>query len=136
MLREPAAADCVVKTWQRFAGERYDLIAWVVMPNHVHVMIRAYESAALGKIVQSWKSYTGRRLAELGLGAPGGGGTGTTIWMREYWDRFIRDEKHFHAASEYIHDNPVKAGLSKNPRDWPWSSAPSWPSLSGRDAQV
>lgn len=40
LLRQAAAAECVVKTWQRFAGERYNLIAWVVMPNHVHVLIR------------------------------------------------------------------------------------------------
>ncbi|MDO8688744.1 MAG: transposase [Dehalococcoidia bacterium] len=131
ILQKAPAAECVVKTWQRFAGERYDLIAWVAMPNHVHVLIRVYEGGQLGKIVQSWKSYTGRRIAELGLGGPRAGlptagGISTSVWMREYWDRFIRDEKHFYAAIEYIHKNPVKARLVKNPEDWPWSSAPSW----------
>jgi len=101
-------------------------MAWVVMPNHVHVLIRVYEGATLGKIVQSWKSYTGRQIAELGLGVPRAGATGRSVWMRDYWDRFIRDEKHFNAAVEYIHGNPVKAGLVKNPEDWPWSSGPSW----------
>ena len=62
MLRSPEAATCVVNNWRHFAGTRYDLIAWVVMPNHVHVLIRAYEGIALGKIVQSWKSYTGRQI--------------------------------------------------------------------------
>ena len=131
VLRQPAAAECVVKTWQRFAGERYDLIAWVLMPNHVHVLIRVYERISLGRMVQSWKSYTGRRIAELGLGAPGlaapmGDGTATSPWMRDYLDRFIRDEKHFRAAVEYIHGNPVKARLVNNPEDWPWSSASDW----------
>jgi len=51
VLREPRAATCVIDTWRRFAGERYDLIAWVVMPNHTHVLIRVYEGVALGKIV-------------------------------------------------------------------------------------
>jgi len=135
-LRQPGAAECVVRTWQRFAGERYGLLAWVVMPNHVHVLVRVCDGATLGKIVQSWKSYTGRRMAELGLGVPrdgdprggvsGGGGTGTSVWMRDYWDRSIRDERHLSAAVEYIHNNPVKAGLVKSPEDWPWSSAPSW----------
>lgn len=45
------------------------------------------------------------------------------VWMREYWDRFIRNEKHFVATVNYIHQNPVKAGLVSHPEDWPWSSA-------------
>jgi len=43
--------------------------------------------------------------------------------MREYWDRFIRDEKHYGAVVEYIHNNPVKAGLCESPGQWCWSSA-------------
>jgi hypothetical protein len=44
------------------------------------------------------------------------------VWMRDYWDRFIRDEKHFVAAVEYIHMNPVKAGLVEKAEDWYWST--------------
>lgn len=69
-LRNSKAAECVVDTWKKFAAHRYDLIAWVVMPNHVHVLVRVYDGYPLGKIVQSWKSYTGRKIAELGLGVP------------------------------------------------------------------
>lgn len=129
-LRIPEAAACVVDTWKHFAGERYDLIAWVVMRNHVHVLIRVYEGVPLGKIVQSWKSYTGRRVREMmeEMGRAGarrsqGGGQGRGVWMREYWDRYIRDERHLKAAVRYIHENPVKAGLVGTAEDWPWSSA-------------
>ena len=52
------------------------------MPNHVHVLIRVYEGVALGKIVQSWKSYTGRRIAELGLGAPRSSRQWRRGWLR------------------------------------------------------
>ena len=45
------------------------------------------------------------------------------FWQRDYWDRFIRDERHFDATKMYIESNPVAAGLVKNPVDWPWSSA-------------
>ncbi|MCX5969976.1 MAG: transposase, partial [Coprothermobacterota bacterium] len=45
------------------------------------------------------------------------------VWHREYWDRFIRDERHFVAARDYIVMNPVKAGLVTKPEDWPWCSA-------------
>jgi hypothetical protein len=62
VLRLPEAAECVVDTWRHFGGERYDLIAGVVMPNHVHVLVRVCEGVPLAKIVQSWKSYTGPRI--------------------------------------------------------------------------
>jgi REP element-mobilizing transposase RayT len=112
-LRDPHMARCVVDTWKRFEPERYELLAWVVMPNHVHVMVHVRQGWELGRILQSWKSFTGRRLkAEHGVG-----------WLREYWDRYIRDERHFASAVAYIHNNPVKARLVARPEDWPWSSA-------------
>jgi putative transposase len=140
VLRLPEAAACVVDTWRHFAGERYDLIAWVVMPNHVHVLVRVYEGVPLGKIVQSWKSYTGRRIRVLmeesraeWQRSPAimqeerlAGARRSQIhrvWMREYWDRYIRDERHFEMAVDYIHRNPVKARLVGTAKDWPWSSA-------------
>jgi len=122
ILAEDEAAACVLETWRHFSGQRYDLIAWVVMPNHVHVLIRVYEGVSLARIVQSWKSYTGRRLQAL-LAARGGTQSVQGVWMREYWDRFIRDERHLRAAIDYIHRNPVKAGLVRQATDWPWSSA-------------
>ncbi len=54
---------------------------------------------------------------ELELGAPG-----KAFWMREYWDRYIRDERHFHQVIDYIHRNPVQAGLCDSHEDWPRSS--------------
>jgi len=119
-LGHPALAEVMQQTLCKFDRLRYRLIAWCIMPNHVHVLIDPKE--ALGKIVQSWKSYTGRwalkRNAELGLGVPG-----EKLWMRDYWDRYIRDETHYMQAVDYIEKNPVKAGLCKSPEDWPWSSA-------------
>ena len=143
VLRLPQAAACVADTWRHFAGERYDLIAWVVMPNHVHVLVRVYEGVPLAKIVQSWKSYTGRRIGALMEESRADGqhipvmmeesrartrrsqrrSRGQRVWMREYWDRYIRDERHFQMAMDYIHQNPVKAGLVGTAKDWPWSSA-------------
>jgi hypothetical protein len=63
VLSRPEAARCVVETWGHFDGFRYGLVAGVVMPNHVHVLIRLREGVLLGMVVQSWKSYTGRRIA-------------------------------------------------------------------------
>ncbi len=124
ILRNPEVAECVVDTWRKFDGERYDLIAWVVMPNHVHVLIRAYDGQSLGKIVQSWKSFTGRKFSALTEKDSVNG-----IWMREYWDRYIRSEKHFVLAIDYIHQNPVNAGLVSHAQDWQWSSAAAYSPL-------
>jgi REP element-mobilizing transposase RayT len=125
-LGHPELAAVMQDTLRKWDGERYSLIAWCVMPNHVHVLIEA--AAPLAKIVQSWKSYTGRwalaQNAELGLGVPG-----KHFWMREYWDRYIRNGKHFEQVVRYIHDNPVKAGLCSEPKDWRWSSA--WMGIAG-----
>lgn len=119
-LRHPQMAACVENALLHFDGERYRLFAWCIMPNHVHVLIEPL--AELAAILKSWKSYTGRwglaKNAELELGVPG-----KNFWMREYWDRFIRDERHFRSVVDYIHQNPIKAKLCSHAEDWPWSSA-------------
>jgi len=99
----------VIGTWQHFHGERYVLHAWVVMPTHVHVLIQLTGTAPLATIIQSWKSFSSRRLP--------------VDWQRDYWDRCIRSPEHYAATVAYIHDNPVRAGLCPTPQAWPWSSA-------------
>lgn len=122
LLREPVAACLVQDTFLCFDGVRYRLLAWVVMPNHVHVLFQPMEGWTMARIVASWKSFTGRRLSSLLPASPGSDAV-HRVWHREYWDRFIRDARHFHAAREYIHNNPVKVGLVRHPEEWEWSSA-------------
>ncbi|NHQ60563.1 transposase [Chlorobium sp. BLA1] len=126
-LQHPVVADVVQNSFFAFDGVKYPLIAWCIMPNHVHILIEPL--IELGKIVQSWKSFTGRWVmkhnAELELGVPG-----KRLWMREYWDRYIRNEGHLQTVIEYIHQNPVKAHLCQFPETWRWSSAyPGAPSF-------
>jgi len=120
-LRQPEAAAYVQQSLLHFDGDRYRVLAWVIMPNHVHVLIDPAEP--ISKTIQGWKSFTSRWLLahneRLGLGIP----DPHLVWMREYWDRFIRDGDHLRATIDYIHRNPVKAGLCREPADWPWSSA-------------
>jgi REP element-mobilizing transposase RayT len=87
LLRHAAAARVVQDSFLHFDGERYRLLAWVVMPNHVHVLFQAMEGWTLAQIVAAWKSFTGRRLAPLMLASV----QARRVWRREYWDRFIRD---------------------------------------------
>ena len=99
----------------RFDGVRYRLLEWVIMPNHVHVLIETLSGFPLGGILHSWKSFTAKQANQtLGRAGP--------FWMQDYWDRYIRDERHFAAVREYIQQNPVKAGLVQQAREWRWGS--------------
>ena len=125
-LRHPEVARYVQNSFLHFHGERYHLHAWCIMPNHVHVLIEPLDELAL--IVHGWKSFTSRwvltRNTVLELGVPG-----KNFWMREYWDRYIRDGTHYQKTVDYIHRNPVSAGLFSTPEAWPWSSASKRPPL-------
>ena len=116
-FRDPALAALMVSALQHFERERYQLFAWCVMPNHVHGLLAPLPTWGLGQIVQSWKRHSARQ-ANLRLGHGEG-----AFWAPDYYDRFMRDEAHFLQAVEYIHQNPVKAGLCRKAGDWPWSSA-------------
>jgi len=120
LLREPEAARLVQDSLLHFDAERYRLLAWVVMPNHVHALFQCIEGWTVSKIVSSWKSFTGRRLA---ASFPPIRLEGERVWHREYWDRFVRDAGHFLDAKRYIHENPVMAGLVTHAVEWEWSSA-------------
>ena len=65
ILQEDKAASIIIENWLHFDKERYDLIAYVVMPNHIHILIKVYPGNSLGKIIWSWKSYTSRRIFEI-----------------------------------------------------------------------
>jgi putative DNA methylase len=115
-LQEHKIAKIVEDAFLHFDGERYSLLAWVIMPNHVHVMIEIIDGFSLNSLVYSWKSFTAKKINKH-LGKSG------RFWQREYWDRYIRDESHLMKAIDYLHNNPVKAGLVDNSEDWLYSSA-------------
>jgi type I restriction enzyme R subunit/putative DNA methylase len=102
--------------------ERYRLLAWAIMPNHVHVLIEQAKGWSLSKVVQSWKRHAARQIHLLGLPSCARQGS-DPLWQRDYWDRFIRDEGHFLTTKKYIEDNPVMAGLCTVAAGWRWGSA-------------
>jgi REP-associated tyrosine transposase len=116
LLTEPANAAIVRSALEYFDGERYRLLAWVVMPNHVHAMIEQVSGCPLAGVVHSWKSYTAHAINK----ARGSNGS---VWSLDYFDRFIRGDAHYGNAKYYIENNPVKARLVRRPEDWPFSSA-------------
>ncbi|MCA9971100.1 MAG: transposase, partial [Anaerolineales bacterium] len=115
-LRRPEIGRLVENALLHFDGERYALLAWVIMPNHVHVLIESRPGHPLRQLAHSWKSYTAHQAGNLlRLSGP--------FWYHDYFDRFIRDKRHFSNTVRYIHYNPVTAGLVNEAADWPLSSA-------------
>ena len=114
-LRQPEIAKLVQENLLHFDGERYRLLAWVVMPNHVHTLIEIMQTP-LAEILHGWKSYTAKAANHL-LRRSG------DFWQSEYFDRYIRDEEHLCKVVRYIENNPVKAGLAKSPEGWVFGSA-------------
>ena len=116
-LKQAPIGGLVAGALQFFHGQRYDLGPWVVMPNHVHVIVRPLGRHLLDEIVKSWKGFTARDANKL-LGR-----TGQSFWAREPYDHLVRNDAERVRLADYIHDNPVKAGLCARWEDWKWSSA-------------
>jgi REP element-mobilizing transposase RayT len=114
-LRQAAVAGIVQESLWHFDGVRYGVLAWVIMPNHVHALFDIW-GIPMADIMRSWKGFTARQANRL-LGRSG------AFWEANYFDTAIRDEGHLRRAIQYIENNPVKAGLVSAPDDWMWSSA-------------
>jgi REP-associated tyrosine transposase len=121
-LREPAAAQAVASAMHHFDGERYELDCYVVMFNHVHVVVRPFQGATdpLEKILQSWKRHTSLEINQQ-FGIEG------RLWQEESFDRIIRDEEHLYRVLQYVGNNPGRAGL--NPLNCLIWIRPSWEGL-------
>jgi putative transposase len=96
-------------------GVDYDVRAWVVMPNHVHLLFRV-QDVPMWRLVNTWKGYTAKEANRI-LGRTG------PLWQEGYWDTYMRDCEHETRARHYIEHNPTKAKLVALPKEWAWSSA-------------
>jgi REP element-mobilizing transposase RayT len=99
LFADPASRTLLAETLMRFQEERVIHHAWVIMPNHLHVLFSPLEPQ--DKLIQAWKSHSAR---SLGRGP---------IWQRDYHDTVIRDWDHFQNVVRYIRRNPLKAKLTE-----------------------
>ncbi|MEP6664048.1 MAG: hypothetical protein ABJC04_10325 [Verrucomicrobiota bacterium] len=133
-LHDPSFARLTEDALLHFHEDRYELLVWCVMPNHVHLLVEIWQTP-LWKLVRSWKQFVqtqaNRLLTERRPPARRGDGAKDPAfpkkpifqWEREYWDTFMRDESQEKKAVRYIENNPVKTKLCRAPEEWPFSSA-------------
>ena len=114
LLKTPQSRQVVEATLERvraWYGAR--IIGYVIMPEHVHLLVSEPERATLSVAIQMLKQIVGRKLSPSDK---------TSFWQRRYYDRNIHSTKERVNALRYIHRNPVKRGLVELPEEWPWSS--------------
>jgi primosomal protein N' (replication factor Y) len=103
-LRRPEISRLVESALRHFDADRYQLGDFVVMPNHVHVLVRPGEGHDLESILHSWKLFTARQ-ANVLLKSSG------DFWRSEYFDHVVRSAAQYQKFCTYIQENPVKARL-------------------------
>ena len=115
-LARPEIATVVEDTLLFFHAQRHILVAWCVMPNHVHAVFTVLAQSEASDILHSWKSYTAHKINRI-LGTHG------TLWERESFDHLIRSFDDFEYFIRYVENNPVTAGFVRFPHEWRFSSA-------------
>jgi len=113
-LKRDDVAGVVENSLRKFHGTRYQLKAWCVMPNHVHVLFR--QDISLGKILHSWKSFTANESNKLL-------NLSDRFWAPDYWDTYMRDEEQEQRTIKYVEENPMNACLARSTHEFKWSSA-------------
>jgi putative transposase len=114
LLRTPRSRDIFEQTLERVRKwYGFYIAGYVVMPEHVHLLITEPERSKLAVVVQMLKQNVARELA----GVEGG-----PFWLERYYDHNVWSEKKRIEKLRYIHRNPVKRGLVSSPEDWTWSS--------------
>jgi len=103
-LRQPKHAQIVADTLRFFDGERYLLDHFVIMPNHVHILVTPAPKHDISAIERSWKTFTARKINGL-LGRKG------SFWQAETYDHIVRSEEQLAHYRRYIAENPIKAKL-------------------------
>ena len=109
LFKKDEFAEVVANAMAHFDGKRYELLAWCVMPNHVHSVLKLSAGEDLEKVLHSWKSFTAHELNKRM-------GTSGTLWQKESYDHLVRDGEDLRNQVAYVLDNPRKARLN----GWKW----------------
>ena len=105
-LSRPDVREAVRSCLMHFDGERHDIAAAVIMPTHVHCLIKPHKGWELRKVIASVKSFSGRAANRM-LGKSG------IFWKQESYDHIVRGTEEFERYVKYVENNPVKAKLKE-----------------------
>ncbi|MBE9546210.1 MAG: transposase [Proteobacteria bacterium] len=117
LLLKPPQKDCVFDAVCFLDGKKYVLHAVAVLNDHVHLVINPFET--LPKIMHSIKSFTAHEINKM-LNRKG------KVWQDESYDRVIRNEEEFLEKVKYIANNPIKANLARQYKDYKWLYIKGW----------
>ena len=109
-----AEREDVAAALRHFDNARYRLHAYVVMDNHVHVMVEPIDGNKLEDVLRSWKSFSANRFQRQ-TGRHG------AVWQREYFDRVVRDDPEYEEKRDYILNNPFKRWPDLDRYPWAWA---------------
>jgi REP element-mobilizing transposase RayT len=106
----------VVESFHYFDGQRYQLGDYVIMPNHVHVLMTPSPGFQLKPLLQTWKSFTAKKMQKLDTSVP------VNFWQHESYDHIVRSPRQLSHYQNYIRENPSKACLKDG--EWTHWEAP------------
>src|SRR3972149_4217372 len=120
LFRDSRLCQILIKNLQFYRSQmKFHLHGYVIMPDHVHILLTPRPPATISDIMRNLKSYSSKEIrGVLGIRGP--------IWQRRFYDRVIRGEEQLRAALDYAHLNPVRARLVQSPTDYEFSSYRFW----------
>jgi putative transposase len=132
LLKSLRARNVFVQELSKVRAEmKFQLIGYVVMPEHVHLLISEPEIGTPSKVLQKLKQRVSGKMhkggkhptpAEMNLGFDDETGNAIRFWQPRFYDFNVYSEGKRKEKLNYMHANPVIRGLVKHPKDWPWSS--------------
>ena len=127
LFQRDEVAELMAATFAKYrdAGE-FELHEYVVMPNHIHLLLSIDHQQSLGRVIQLIKGGFSHSLRDHGIVL-------SAVWQQRYHDRRVRDAKEFAEFARYIRQNPVRRGLVEKAEDYPYSSAGALPGLKPLD---
>ena len=125
ILTKEQVASIVIKELQKTRSLfKMSFISYVIMPSHIHLLLGFHDISNLSKFVQTFKSITSRQIKRLSLKELYE--NDYKLWKPRFDDLIVTSERQLKIKMEYIHNNPVKAGLVEQAEDWTYSSAVDW----------
>ena len=125
ILTQKSVAEIIIKELQKTQSLfELNIVSYVIMTSHIHLLLGFRDIRVLSKCIQSFKSITSRQIKQFEIQDLAD--NDYKFWKPRFDDLIIHSEKQLKIKIDYIHNNPVKAGLVESAADWLYSSAVDW----------